>query len=393
VDSLLNRKMNRAWAEINLDNIAYNVRQVKRRIGKMTEMMAVVKADAYGHGVIETVPTLLENGVSRLAVSMLDEAIQLRELGIKVPILVLSYTDPVRVEEIIKYNITQTVFSHDLPRALSKAAVKMGREARIHIKIDTGMTRVGFKPGYGAVKDVVEINSLPGIIVEGLFSHFSSADEEDSGFTMAQYERFESIVNELNRIGIIIPVKHIANSAAVIRYPNLDLNMVRPGIILYGLYPSVELNNSTIDLKPAMELKANVILVKDVEANVPVSYGRTYFTKEGATVATLPIGYADGYSRLLSNRGMVLINGEYAPIIGSICMDQCMVDVTGIKHVVKTGDEAVLIGSQGGNTITADEIANLTNTINYEVVCLIGKRIPRVYIKGGEVVKVVNYLI
>jgi|LSQX01.2.fsa_nt_gb alanine racemase len=389
----LNSKMNRAWAEINLDNIAYNVRQVKRRIGKMTEVMAVVKADAYGHGVIETVPTLLENGVSRLAVSMLDEAIQLRELGIKVPILVLNYTDPVRAEEIIKYNITQTVFSHDLPRALSKAAIKMGKEARIHIKIDTGMTRVGFKPGYEAVKDVVEIYRLPGIVIEGLFSHFSSADEDEPGFTMMQYERFESIVNELNRIGIIIPVKHIANSAAVMRYPNLDLQMVRPGIILYGLYPSDQLKKTAIDLKPAMELKANVILVKDVEANVPVSYGRTYVTKRKTTIATLPIGYADGYSRLLSNRGRVLINGEYAPIIGTVCMDQCMVDVTDIKHAVRTGDEAVLIGSQGGNSITVDEIASLTNTINYEVVCLIGKRIPRVYIKGGEVVKVVNYLI
>lgn len=389
----MNSKMNRAWAEINLDNIAYNVRQIKRRIGKMTEIMAVVKADAYGHGVIETVPTLLENGVSRLAVSMLDEAIQLRELGIKVPILVLSYTDPVRAEEIIRYNITQTVFSHDLPRALSKAAVKMGKEARIHIKIDTGMTRVGFKPGYEAVKDVVQISSLPGIVIEGLFSHFSSADEDDPGYTMMQYERFESIVNELNRIGIIIPVKHISNSAAILQYPNLDLQMVRPGIILYGLYPSEQLKKTAIDLKPAMELKANVILVKDVEANVPVSYGRTYVTKRKTTIATLPIGYADGYSRLLSNRGRVLINGEYAPVIGNICMDQCMVDVTDIKQSVKTGDEAVLIGSQGGKSITADEIANLTNTINYEVVCLIGKRIPRVYIKNGEVVKVVNYLI
>jgi len=389
----LNSKMNRAWAEINLDNIAYNVRQIKRRIGKMTEIMAVVKADAYGHGVIETVPTLLENGVSRLAVSMLDEAIQLRELGIKVPILVLSYTDPVRAEEIIRYNITQTVFSHDLPGALSKAAVKMGKEARIHIKIDTGMTRVGFKPGYEAVKDVVQISSLPGIVIEGLFSHFSSADEDDPGYTMMQYERFESIVNELNRIGIIIPVKHISNSAAILQYPNLDLQMVRPGIILYGLYPSEQLKKTAIDLKPAMELKANVILVKDVEANVPVSYGRTYVTKRKTTIATLPIGYADGYSRLLSNRGRVLINGEYAPVIGNICMDQCMVDVTDIKQSVKTGDEAVLIGSQGGKSITADEIANLTNTINYEVVCLIGKRIPRVYIKNGEVVKVVNYLI
>ena len=324
---------------------------------------------------------------------MLDEAIQLRELGVKVPILVLNYTDPVRAEEIIKYNITQTVFSHDLPEALSKAAIKMGKEARIHIKIDTGMTRVGFKPGYEAVKDVVEIYRLPGIVIEGLFSHFSSADEDEPGFTMMQYERFESIVNELNRIGIIIPVKHIANSAAVMRYPNLDLQMVRPGIILYGLYPSDQLKKTAIDLKPAMELKANVILVKDVEANVPVSYGRTYVTKRKTTIATLPIGYADGYSRLLSNKGRVLINGEYAPVIGSICMDQCMVDVTGIKQVVKTGDEAVLIGSQSGNSITAEEIANLTNTINYEVVCLIGKRIPRVYIKGGEVVKVVNYLI
>lgn len=269
----------------------------------------------------------------------------------------------------------------------------MGKEARIHIKIDTGMTRVGFKPGYEAVKDVVEIYRLPGIVIEGLFSHFSSADEDEPGFTMMQYERFESIVNELNRIGIIIPVKHIANSAAVMRYPNLDLQMVRPGIILYGLYPSDQLKKTAIDLKPAMELKANVILVKDVEANVPVSYGRTYVTKRKTTIATLPIGYADGYSRLLSNRGRVLINGEYAPIIGTVCMDQCMVDVTDIKHAVRTGDEAVLIGSQGGNSITVDEIASLTNTINYEVVCLIGKRIPRVYIKGGEVVKVVNYLI
>jgi len=389
----LNGNFYRAWAEINLDNIAHNVREVSKRVGKMTEIMAVVKADAYGHGVFETVPTLLENGASRLAVSMLDEAIQLREFGVKVPILVLGYTEPSRAEDIIKYNITQTVFSHELAEALSDAAVKMGKQARIHIKIDTGMTRVGFKPGYGAVKDVVRISELPGIIIEGLFSHFASADETDREYTMLQFERFESIIQELNRIGVLIPVKHIANSAAVIQYPNLHLNMVRPGIILYGLYPSDEVDRSSIDIRPGMELKARAVLVKEVEEGTPVSYGRTFVTKRKSRIATLPIGYADGYSRLLSNRGRVLIHGQYAPIVGNICMDQCMVDVTDIDEEVKTGDEAVIFGVQGKNEITVDEIAKLCNTINYEVVSLIGKRIPRVYFKGGKVVNVVNYLI
>jgi len=358
----------------------------------MTEIMAVVKADAYGHGVFETVPTLLENGASRLAVSMLDEAIQLREFGIKVPILVLGYTEPSRAEDIIKYNITQTVFSHELAKALSDAAVKLGRQAKIHIKIDTGMGRVGFKPGYGAVKDVVRISELPGIIIEGLFSHFASADEADPEYTRLQFERFESIVQELNRIGILIPVKHIANSAAVIQYPNLHLNMVRPGIILYGLYPSDEVDRKLIDIRPAMELKAKVVHVKEVEEGTPISYGRTFVTKRKSRIATLPIGYADGFSRLLSNKGRVLIHGQYAPIVGTICMDQCMVDVTDIDGEVKTGDEAVIFGVQGNNRITVEEIAELCNTINYEVVCLIGKRIPRVYLRGGKVVNVVNYL-
>lgn len=393
MNSLNSNDMYRAWAEINLDNIEHNVREVARIVGKMTEIMAVVKADAYGHGVFETVPTLLENGAGRLAVSMLDEAIQLREFGVKVPILVLGYTDPSRAEDIIRYNITQTVFSHELAKALSDAAVKLGKPAKIHIKIDTGMSRVGFMPGYSAVKDVVRISELPGIIIEGLFSHFASADEAEREYTMLQFERFESIVQELNRIGILIPVKHIANSAAIIQYPNFHLNMVRPGIILYGLYPSDEVDKSVIDLRPAMELKAKVVLVKEVEAGTPVSYGRTFITKRKTRIATLPIGYADGYSRLLSNRGRVLIHGQYAPVIGNICMDQCMVDVTDIKGEVKTGDEAVIFGVQGSSRITVEEIAKLCNTINYEIVCLIGKRIPRVYLRGGKVVNVVNYLI
>lgn len=389
----MTRKPNRAWVEINLDHIEHNVKAIANRVGKMTEIMAVVKADAYGHGVFETVTTLLESGASRLAVSMLDEAIQLREIGVHVPILVLSYTEPMRAEEIIEYNITQTVFSHDLALALSKAAVKLGKQARIHIKIDTGMTRVGFQPGYSAVKDVVAISKLPGVVIEGLFSHFASADETGRDYTLLQYERFESIIQELNRIGILIPVKHIGNSATIMQYPNLDLDMVRPGIILYGLYPSDEVDRSVLNLKPAMTFKARVVLVKDVEPGSPISYGRTFVTRRKSRIATIPIGYADGYSRLLSNRGRVLIHGEYAPVVGRICMDQCMVDVTDIPVEVKTGDEAVVFGKQGKREITVDEIAKLSQTVNYEVVCLIGKRVPRVYLKGGQIVSVVNYLL
>ncbi|MBP7175038.1 MAG: alanine racemase [Thermoclostridium sp.] len=388
----MNTGLNRTWAEINLDHIGHNVREIAKRAGKMTEIMAVVKADAYGHGIFETVPTLLESGASRLAVSMLDEAIQLRDIGVRVPILVLSYTDPVRAEEIIEHNITQTVFSHDLAQALSRAAVKLGKHARIHIKIDTGMTRVGFSPGYSAIKDVVEINQLPGIIIEGLFSHFASADEAEREYTLLQYERFESIVQELNRIGILIPVKHISNSGAILQYPTLDLDMVRPGIILYGLYPSDQVDKTVIDLKPAMSLKAKVVMVRDVEPGVSISYGRTYTTKRKSRIATIPIGYADGYSRLLSNTGRVLIHGEYAPVLGRVCMDQCMVDVTDIPTPVTTGDEAVLFGKQGNREITVDEVAALSQTVNYEVVCLIGKRVPRVYLKEGKVVNVINYL-
>jgi alanine racemase len=278
--------------------------------------MGVVKADAYGHGVMEVTRTLLDNGVSRLAVSMLDEAIQLRRNGIDIPILILSYTDPVRAEDIINYNVTQTVFSHDLAEALSDAAVRLGHKVKVHIKIDTGMTRVGFMPGYNAVKNVVAISKLPGIIIEGLFTHFASADEKDKSYSYMQLERFMSICTELQRIGIHIPIKHVANSAAIIEFPEMHLDMVRPGIILYGYYPSSEVNKHKLLLKPAMTLKANVILVKEVENNTSVSYGRVFTTKRRSRIATIPIGYADGYSRLLTGKANVLINGELQWIDG-----------------------------------------------------------------------------
>lgn len=385
-------KLNRAWAEIDLDAIAHNTREIKKLTGSEVEMMGVVKADAYGHGVLEVVRTLLDNGVTQLAVSMLDEAIQIRKMGIDVPILVLNYTDPARADEIIHNRVTQTVFSTDLAQALSAAAVRLGKDVRIHVKVDTGMTRVGFIPGYNAVRNIMEISRLPGIILEGIFTHFASADESDKSYTLMQFERFMNLCTELIRAGIHIPVKHVCNSAGILQYPEMHLDIVRPGIILYGLYPSREVAGK-IDLRPAMTLKANVIFVKDVDKDTYVSYGRTFRTDRKSRIATIPIGYADGYTRLMSNKGRMLVNGEYAPVIGRICMDQCMLDVTDLKHDVHVGDEVVIFGKQNGSCISVDEIADQVGTINYELVCIIGKRIPRVYLKEGKICGVLNYLI
>lgn len=385
-------KLNRAWAEIDLDAIAHNTREIKKLTGSKVEMMGVVKADAYGHGVLEVVRTLLDNGVTQLAVSMLDEAIQIRKMGIDVPILVLNYTDPARADEIIHNRVTQTVFSTDLAQALSVAAVRLGKDVRIHVKVDTGMTRVGFIPGYNAVRNIMEISRLPGIILEGIFTHFASADESDKSYTLMQFERFMNLCTELIRAGIHIPVKHVCNSAGILQYPEMHLDIVRPGIILYGLYPSREVAGK-IDLRPAMTLKASVIFVKDVDKDTYVSYGRTFRTDRKSRIATIPIGYADGYTRLMSNKGRMLVNGEYAPVIGRICMDQCMLDVTDLKHDVHVGDEVVIFGRQNGSCISVDEIADQVGTINYELVCIIGKRIPRVYLKEGKICGVLNYLI
>lgn len=386
-------KLNRAWAEIDLNAIAHNVREIRKLTGNRVEMMGVVKADAYGHGVLEVVRTLLDNGVTQLAVSMLDEAIQIRKMGIDVPILILSYTDPARAEEIVENELTQTVFSFDLPQALSEASVRLEKSVKIHIKVDTGMTRVGFMPGYNVVKNIMEIGRMPGLIIEGIFTHFASADERETDYTYMQFEKFMSICTELERVGIHIPLKHVCNSAGIIQYPQMHLDMVRPGVILYGLYPSQEINRDRIHLKPAMTLKANVIFVRDVEPGVCISYGRTFRTSRPSKIATIPIGYADGYTRLLSNRGRMLVNGEYAPIVGNVCMDQCMIDVTDLKHEVCAGDEVVVFGSQNGACISVEELAARIGTINYELVCIIGKRIPRVYLKSGEICSVLNYLI
>lgn len=389
--------LNRSWAEIDLDAIAWNTQRIRRSVRRSCEIMGVVKADAYGHGVGQVVPVLLANGVSRLAVSMLDEAIQLRQAGVDVPILVLSYTDPRRAPEILAHHVTQTVYSRDLAQALSDAAVRLGCDARIHIKLDTGMGRVGFLAGYDAVKDITWIRGLPGIIIEGLYTHFATADEPDTAYTRKQFELFMSISSELDRIGLSIPIKHVCNSAATMRFPSMHLDMVRPGVILYGMLPS-GCPAAWTDLRPAMSLKSSVILTKDVPAGSSISYGRLFTTSRDSRIATIPIGYADGYSRRLSAKAMVLVHGRRVPVVGRICMDNCMLDVTGLPGpAVQVGDEVVLFGTQTEdgrkNLISVDEIADWLETINYEVTCLIGRRVPRAYLTGDELSFVRSYLL
>ncbi len=389
---------NRSWAEVDLDAIARNVKLIRSHVRRSAEVMGVVKADSYGHGVERVVPILIKSGVSRLAVSMLDEGIQLRASGIEVPILILGYTDPRRAAEIIAHRLTQTVYSLDLAQALSGAAVNLGQDARIHIKVDTGMGRVGFMAGYEAIKAITEISHLPRIVVEGLYTHFATADEPDDHYTWQQFEQFMGISRELDRIGLAIPLKHVCNSAATMRFPSMHLDMVRPGLILYGMTPP-GCPDAWPDLEPAMTLKSNLVLIKQVPAHTSISYGRLFTTSRPSAIGTVPIGYADGYSRRLTGRASLLIHGQRAPVIGRICMDTCMADLTDLPDVsaIRTGTEAVLFGRQhyAGQTaaITVDEMAEWLDTINYEVTCLIGKRVPRAYLKDGALEHVSNYLI
>ncbi|NLK20648.1 MAG: alanine racemase [Epulopiscium sp.] len=370
----------RVIAEINLDAIKHNINQIQKNLTKDTNIMAIVKADAYGHGAVEVSKVLLESGVERLAVAILEEGKQLRREGFNVPILILGYTPLELANEIVSFNFTQTVFTYEMAEAISYAALKQKKEANIHIKIDTGMGRIGLKPNQASLNLIEEISKLPNINIEGIFTHFSSADEVDTIFTNLQFENFTSFTRRLEELNIHIPIKHCSNSAGFISYKNMQMDLIRPGIILYGLYPSEEVEKETLNLRPAMTLKSQVVYVKEVGEDVPISYGRKFITNRKTKVATIPVGYADGYSRRLSSIGRVLIKGAYAPIIGNICMDQFMVDVTHIPGV-EAGDEVVLIGMQGDKIISAEEIAESIGTINYEVVCMIGKRIPRVYRK------------
>lgn len=356
--------------------------------------MAVVKANAYGHGAVTVARTLIEAGADYLAVATLDEAIELRMAGIKTPLLVLSYVAPQRHGEILRHAIISAIYQRDTALALSKAAAREGKAAKIHIKIDTGMTRVGLN-WEEAADGVKTMSKMPGLEVEGMFTHFASADEREPGYTNMQFERFMRVAQELKAKGIEIPLKHVCNSAAAINYPHMHLDMIRPGISLYGCYPAGEqgAEKHRIDLKPVMSLKTEVIRINEVDIGTSVSYGRTFTAKRKSRLATLPAGYADGFSRMLSGKASVLIKGHKAPIVGRICMDQCIADITDVPCDVIVGDEAVLFGRQGGDGISADDVAGFLGTINYEVLCMVAKRVPRLYYRNGEIAGIENYLV
>ena len=380
------RHLRPVWAEIDLDNLAHNMQEIKR-LSKSKEIIATVKADAYGHGALDIAPTLLANGATRLAVAVVNEAVELRRGGIDCPIMVLGFTPDSLIDSILKYDIEQTVYTYDLAEKISKMAIEKNKIAKIHIALDTGMGRIGFTPEEKSLNQVYKISKLPNIIIEGLFSHFSY----DKSYTNMQFEKFNWFYDKLKEKGVKINIRHIANSAAIIDLPETHLEGVRPGIILYGYYPSEEVSKDKIKLKPVMTLKTNIVHLKEMDQGQYISYGRAFQTRRPSIIATLPVGYADGYTRLLFNKAKVIINGSFAPVVGRICMDQCMVDVTDIGEV-KVGDEVILMGEYKNLKMTADEIAELLGTINYEITCMISKRVPRVYIKDGEVIKIRNYV-
>lgn len=371
----------RTYAAVDLDIIAHNLTELKKKIKKDVLSLAIVKADAYGHGAVG-VARAIQDEVDYFGIAELGEAVELREAGVNKPILVLSYTSPYQYETLVKNELTQTIFNYDDAVALSEAAVKLKKIARVHIAVDTGMSRIGFFCNGESVETVKRINDLPNIYIEGIFSHYACADCVERETTDKQTEVFKSFIAQLENRGMYIPIKHLCNSAGLLSVDE-QFNMVRLGIVMYGLYPDECVNDGSLNLKPAMKIVSHVSHVKEVPAGSGVSYGHTYFTDKNTRIATVCIGYADGYSRSLSNKGRVLINGEYAPVIGRVCMDQLMVDVTALSSV-KVGDEVVILGADGENAITAEEIAELTDTINYEVVCQFQKRVTILHYKNNE---------
>ncbi len=381
----------RLVAEIDLDAVDFNIKSIINRVGGRAKIIGTVKADAYGHGAVEVAQVLAENGVDMFSVAMIDEGINLRNNGIKAPILILGLTPPEYVKEAVEYGFIQTVSDYNTAEAISKSARELNKKAVIHIKIDTGMGRIGFKPKKEDFDDIEKISKLENIEIGGIFTHFCTSDEKDKTFTYIQKEKFVYAVNELEKRGISIPLKHASASAGIMDFDDLFFNAVRPGIILYGYYPSDYVMKDRLPIKPVMSLKSYIMFIKEIENGDTLGYGRTYKAETKRTIATIPAGYADGYNRLLSNKGYVLVNGKRAPLRGRICMDQCMADITGIE--AKQWDEVVLMGKQEREEITADEIAKEIGTISYEVLCMVSKRVPRVYIKNGKVQKEINFLV
>ncbi|WP_438444663.1 alanine racemase [Gorillibacterium sp. sgz5001074] len=378
------------WVEISLDALRHNLRGFRKCLPQEMNLLAVVKADAYGHGAVQVAKVCIAEGAAYLAVAFMDEALELRRAGITAPILVLGYTPAEAVPLAVQYDITLNVYSLDVLEALEKRTSEE-RPVRIHIKVDTGMGRLGLHREEEAVAFIHKALTLPGVQVEGLFTHYACADETDKSYTLEQHGRFSRIVEHFRSQGIGFRYLHCGNTATGIDNPELSYNMVRLGIGMYGLYPSEDVKRERVELKPVMSLKTKVVMLKTMEEGAAVSYGALYHAAAGERIATLPVGYADGFSRMLTGKAEALVRGVKVPVVGRICMDQCMVSVDAAP-AAELDDEVVLFGEQDGVVLPAEELAAKLGTINYEIVCMISHRVPRVYVEGGSVVNTVNPL-
>lgn len=385
------KQYNRVCAEIDLDAVAYNMEQMKKRIGDNARLIGVIKTDGYGHGAVPIAEMFEEmDYVWGYAVACIGEAVVLRKNGIKKPILILGCVFPDEYETMIEHDIRAAVYTEQMAEAMSETAVRMGKKAYFHIKVDTGMGRIGFQVNEESADVIERISRLPNVCIEGMFTHFAKADEKDKTYTLQQHEKFMWMKAEMEKRNISISYFDCDNSAGIIDFPDMKHDLARAGISTYGMYPSDEVDKSAVDLKPALRLTSHVSFVKEVEPGTSISYGGTFVASEKMKVATIPVGYGDGYPRSLSNKGSVLIHGKRAKILGRVCMDQFMADVTGIPET-EFMDEVTLIGKDGSDEITVEELSDLSGRFNYEFVCCLGRRIPRVYRKGGRIVRQVDY--
>lgn len=382
----------RVYAEIDLDAVLYNIEQMKNNISPDTKIMGIIKADGYGHGAVMIGRELEKlDYVFGYGVATAEEALILRAAGLEKPILILGYTFPYCYEELISNDIQPAVFRSDMLKEVADCASRLGKKAKIHIKIDTGMSRIGIYPDDTGLEFIREALSYESIEVEGVFTHFARADETDKTSVKEQIDQFSQFINRIEKeFNYNISIKHCSNSAGIIELKDANMDVVRAGISLYGLWPSDEVRRDIISLKPVLSLKSHIVYIKQVEKGTPVSYGGTYVAKEDMKIATIPIGYGDGYPRGLSNKGYILIHGKRAPILGRVCMDQFMVSVNNIPEA-KEGDEVTLIGQDGKAQLTMEELGDMSGRFNYELACMLSKRIPRVYVKQGEIVSAKDY--
>ncbi len=378
---MLKEAIRPVWAEINLSNLDYNIKNIIAKVGSEKEVIGVIKADAYGHGSVKVAQVLQENGVKTFAIATLQEAVTLREAGFTEKIIMLGLTPDMYADILVKYDITPVVCDFSNAKSISEAAKAEDKVLEGLIAVDTGMGRIGYLPDDPeAVEDIRKIAELSNFKITGMFSHMATADALDKSFSKLQEERYIGFYEKLKAAGIHVPARTFANSASIMEIPSVHYDAVRPGIILYGCYPSDEVDRNQLSIKPVMSVKANIVHLKKVEKGFSVGYGRKFIAERESLIATIALGYADGYPRPYSSQAKVLVNGVTAPIAGNICMDQCMIDVTDVPNV-KVGDEVIIMGSDGKNTILADDIARATGTINYEIVCAFGQRLPKVYVK------------